>query len=321
MARLDILIVGTSIAGPAFASFLLLSPLKVNITLLERAPRVRPEGQNIDIRGIGIDSIRRLGLERTIRANLTREAGVQLVNSHNQVVASIPASKAGERQGPTADLEMLRGTLARLLVEKCEALDRQLQRENPEQEPNVQFIFDDYVQELEQEGDAVRVRFAKSKLEQRFDLVVGADGLQSRTRQQAFGSDAEIDAQRLHNLGIYGAFFSIPRTAGDTDWRRWFHAPGRRSMMLRPSDRPDRTTVFMHKKSDDPCFSNAARSRDVAAQKALIRETFADMEWHGESQRILAELSDSNDFYYDMFAQVKMEKWSKGRIVLIGDAA
>jgi 2-polyprenyl-6-methoxyphenol hydroxylase-like FAD-dependent oxidoreductase len=28
----------------------------------------------------------------------------------------------------------------------------------------------------------------------------------------------------------------------------------------------------------------------------------------------------TDDFYYDLVAQVKMDKWSKGRVVLLGDA-
>jgi 2-polyprenyl-6-methoxyphenol hydroxylase-like FAD-dependent oxidoreductase len=52
----------------------------------------------------------------------------------------------------------------------------------------------------------------------------------------------------------------------------------------------------------------------------LARETFKDMEWT-QTERVLRELEDSGDFYYDMVAQVKMERWSRGRVVLIGDAA
>ena len=91
--------------------------------------------------------------------------------------------------------------------------------------------------------------------------------------------------------------------------------------MLRPSDRPDRTTVFMHIRTEDQRFTDVAVGpRDVAAQKALLREALVDVGW-SQKDRILQELADSKDFYYDMVAQVKMETWSKGRVVLLGDAA
>jgi 2-polyprenyl-6-methoxyphenol hydroxylase-like FAD-dependent oxidoreductase len=317
--QLQVLIVGASIAGPAFAAFLLLSPLRVHVTILERAPHVRPEGQNIDLRSVGIDAIRHLGLKETVRAHLTGERGVQWIDDNDRAIASIPASKAGERQGPTADIEMLRGTLARLVTERCEELGRENQNGS-----RVEFIYNDYIETLEQLGDSVQVTLANSKHQHTFDLVVGADGLQSRTRWQAFGVEGE--SGRVRKLGIYGGFFSMPRIANDSDWRQWYHTSGRRGVMIRPSDRPDRVTVFMHKKvgdaEEDRRFAALARGGygRAAAQKDLMRETFSDVGWR-QRGRLLRELVASEDFYYDMIAQVKMERWSKGRVVLIGDAA
>ncbi|SMQ53060.1 unnamed protein product [Zymoseptoria tritici ST99CH_3D7] len=314
---LRILILGTSIAGPALASYLLLSPTlssSLSITLLERSPTPRTTGQNIDLRGVGIECIQRLGLLSTIRQHLTGEAGVHWVDENDRPVASITASKEGdEAQGPTAELEILRGRLAEVLVGRCEELG----------EGRVEFMYGDYVEKIEQDEEEVRVRLAKGKKEMVFDLVVGADGLQSKTRRQVFGLSGESD--RVHRLDIYGAFFSMPRTEADDDWRRWFHAPGRRGVMIRPSDRPDRVTVFMHKKtsSDEEAapFQEVARSAygETKAQKELMKETFRGMVW--QEERILRELEDSEDFYYSPVAQVKMEKWSRGRVVLLGDAA
>jgi 2-polyprenyl-6-methoxyphenol hydroxylase-like FAD-dependent oxidoreductase len=82
----------------------------------------------------------------------------------------------------------------------------------------------------------------------------------------------------------------------------------------------------MHKKvgdaEEDRRFAALARSGygRTAAQKDLMRETFSDVGWR-QRGRLLRELVASEDFYYDMIAQVKMERWSKGRVVLIGDAA
>ncbi|KAK4504428.1 hypothetical protein PRZ48_005344 [Zasmidium cellare] len=322
MTSLRVLVVGNSVAGPAFASFLLLSSLRsrVKLTVLERAPHVRPEGQNIDLRNVGLDAVRRLGLEESIRAHLTGEKGVRLVDENDSAVASIAASEPGQTQGPTADVEMLRGTLAQLLEAQLERLNRQ----NSEKGGSpVEFIYDDFVDQLHQQDDEVHITLAKSKAQRVFDIVVGADGLQSRTRRQAFGVEGE--SERLHKLSIYGGFFSMPRLESDTDWRRWFHAPGSRGIMMRPSDRPDRITVFMHKKTsnmtEDKLFSNAATGfRDAAAQKSILVDCFSDIVWT-QKDRVLSELKRSEDFYYDMVAQVKMDTWSIGRVVLIGDSA
>jgi len=50
----------------------------------------------------------------------------------------------------------------------------------------------------------------------------------------------------VKRLGMYGAFSSIPKGPTDSAWRRWYHAAGRRGIMLRPDERKDRTTVFMY---------------------------------------------------------------------------
>jgi len=58
--------------------------------------------------------------------------------------------------------------------------------------------------------------------------------------------------------------------------------------------------------------------RAMDGQKAILKEYFRDLGW--EAPRVLKEMDASTDFYYDMVAQVKMDKWSKGRVVLMGDA-
>jgi len=59
--------------------------------------------------------------------------------------------------------------------------------------------------------------------------------------------------------------------------------------------------------------------RDVAAQKRLLRERMAGFGWL--TPRMLAHLDDTPDFYLDQVAQVVMDRWSSGRVGLLGDAA
>ncbi|OCT50516.1 hypothetical protein CLCR_07161 [Cladophialophora carrionii] len=300
--------------------FLLLSDLppsaKPHITILERASSIRKQGQNIDIRGAGVTIIRKLGLENVIRASTTGEIGVQLVDAANRVWSSSTADKTGQVSTPTADLEILRGTLADICYRRSRSVSEEVQREGG---VGIEFVFGDYLNSLEQEGNQVNVRFAKSGKRQTFDVVVGADGLQSGTRSLAWCAEGEKD--RIRRLGMYAAFFSIPKGPTDTEWRRWYHAPGRRGIMVRPSDQKDRTTVFMSviNEEDERLVQVASKGReDVDAQKRLMADYFQDAGW--ESPRIIEGMMETTDCYYDMVAQVKMDKWSKGRVVLLGDA-
>lgn len=325
MPPLNILIIGCSIAGPALATCLLLSDLpateKPHITIVERASAPRKDGQNIDIRGAGLTIIKHLGLEQAVRAATTGEEGVHWVDDRDRVWASFPADRSGRGLAtPTADVEILRGALADILYRRAKTLGGEAGRA-------VEFVFGDRVDRIDQaDGDKVRVRFAGSGETRVYDLVVGADGLQSSTRSMVWGSGGEGEGegdrfvQRLAG-GVYGAFFSMPVGKTDTMWRRWYRAPGRRAVMVRPDGQRDRTTVFMSviNDSDERLPAVAAKGReDVMAQKELMREYFQDVGW--ECDRIVREMMTTKDFYYDMIAQVKMDKWTKGRVALLGDA-
>lgn len=399
---LNILIVGCSIAGPALATFLL-SPSSSSsrrrpptVTILERAPSLRPHGQNVDVRGAGVTLVRKLGLETLVRAATTGEEGVQWVGPDHQVWASLAAGRSSpsvgdgngngseKRKGgvaastPTAEIEILRGRLAELLYKRCVGVSEDVVRAQGGR-GGVEFLFGTTLDKIEQDGDGVTVHFAtttttpttttttptaagggdvppETPKPRRFDLVVGADGVQSATRKLIWGSGGDEEKTRLHKLGFYGAFFSMPRGPTDSAWRRWYHAPGRRGVMVRPDAQRGRTTVFLGVMSEgdgrlaDVCGGGGggrerekgekeekekggkgekgekeekkgrARSREeeVRAQKELMREYFQDAGW--ESERVVQGMMGTEDFYYDVVAQVKMEHFSKGRVVLLGDA-
>ncbi|KAL2850171.1 hypothetical protein BJY01DRAFT_261829 [Aspergillus pseudoustus] len=322
MAPLNILIVGCGIAGPTLASFLLLADIpaaqKPNITILERESTrsAHLRGQNIDIRGVGVTIIRKLGLEAKIRASTTGEEGVQLVDERNRVWSQNRVDKSGKIQMPTSDIEILRGRLAELCWKNSQRISAEAEREGAK---GIEYIFGEYLDEVKQDDNQVHVRFARSGESRSFDLLVGADGMQSRTRKLVWGEEGE--KERLKRIGMYAGFFSIPREEQDGKWRRWFHAPGRRGIMLRPDSQGVRSTIFMYVVNEkDDRFAKVASKEGggVEAQKALLEEYFTDAGW--ECNRIIREMKATDDFYYDAVSQVKMDSWTKGRVVLLGDA-
>ncbi|KAI9850490.1 MAG: hypothetical protein M1838_005628 [Thelocarpon superellum] len=318
MAPLNILIIGCSIAGPTLAAFLLLAPLpaseKPRITILERSSALRTAGQNIDIRGAGVTIIRKLGLEALVRASTTGEEGVQFVDAENRVWGAFAAGKGGQSRTPTSEIEIMRGTLADICFKRSKSVSDEVQGDGG---AGVEYVFGDSLEGVEQDGDQVHVRFAKSGERRSYDLVVGADGLQSQTRNMVWGVEGEKD--RLKKLGMYAAFFSMSRAKTDSLWRRWFHAPGRRGIMLRPDQQRGRTTALVSVVNEkDTRLVEVATRGHAKEQKKLMEEYFRGVGW--ESERVLDEMTATKDFYYDMVAQIKMDRWSKGRVVLLGDA-
>jgi 2-polyprenyl-6-methoxyphenol hydroxylase-like FAD-dependent oxidoreductase len=58
--------------------------------------------------------------------------------------------------------------------------------------------------------------------------------------------------------------------------------------------------------------------RNAAQQQRLLETAFAGQGW--QVPRLLQAMRDAPDFYFDSVSQVRMDSWSAGRSVLIGDA-
>lgn len=287
------LISGASIAGPALAHQL--GARGWRTTVVERAPQLRDEGQNIDVRGAGREVLRRMDLEDAALAAGTGEVGLRFVDDDGAAVAEFPAGR-GDTAGGTAEMEILRGELSRLLHERT--------REGTD------YRFGEQIRELTDHGDGVTARLAGGE-EIDADLVVVAEGTRSRTRELVL-PEAEVT-----ELGLQVAYLTIPRTADDDRWWRWHSAPGSRSTSLRPDNRGT-TRAMLAFLSDVRGLGELDRD----AQITVLRRTYADVGW--QAPRVLAALDGVEggaSLYFDAVAQIRLPRWSAGRTAVLGDAA
>ncbi|MBI3689961.1 MAG: FAD-dependent monooxygenase, partial [Mycolicibacterium aromaticivorans] len=109
---------GAGIAGPALAGQLTARGWRT--TVIERYPQRRDEGQNVDIRGAAREVVRRMGIEDQVRQANTGEVGTRFVTATGKPAASFPVGAPGGPDGPTAELEILRGELSRILIERTQ---------------------------------------------------------------------------------------------------------------------------------------------------------------------------------------------------------
>jgi 2-polyprenyl-6-methoxyphenol hydroxylase-like FAD-dependent oxidoreductase len=289
-----VLVAGASIAGPALAHWL--RRRGAEVTVVERAPGLRPGGQAVDARGVAKEVIRRMGLDAAVRAACTDTAGAHTVDVDGNVLETHRADDHGG-DGYIAEIEILRGDLSRVLHDdSC---------------GGVEYVFGDRIAELTQDADGVDVAFAGGD-RRRFDLVVGADGLHSALRGMIFGPHERF----VRHLGLVLAFYSVPNEFGLDRWLiEYQDQVSGRSAALRPIQDATRAMAMF----SFPAADFDVDHRDVAAQKRLLCERIAGLGWL--SPRILAQVDDSPDFYLDQVAQVVMDRWSSGRVGLLGDAA
>ncbi|KAI0128249.1 FAD/NAD(P)-binding domain-containing protein [Hypoxylon sp. NC0597] len=307
MSRLKVLISGGGIAGTALAFWL--SKIGHDVTVVEWFPSLRTTGLQLDLRGHGIEVIKRMGLEHAFRERGAPEQGLQIVNSAGKRKAFFPANRTGKGlQSFTTDWEIMRGDLCQLLY--YHSKDR------------AKYVFGTSVESFENKDDGVEVKLTNGNTD-RYDLLVGADGIGSRTRRMMLGSSKidEVDkADGFQPLrGVYIAYFtaSWPMKEDEEYLATVYTATGRRAIMVR-RHKPDKVQVYLICKSDSEKLRNAPKG-DVKKEKEALAEIYQGAGWRIEE--ILKALKDADDFYLEHMGLVKLDSWSRGRVTLLGDAA
>jgi 2-polyprenyl-6-methoxyphenol hydroxylase-like FAD-dependent oxidoreductase len=285
-----ILISGAGMAGLSAA--LNLAATSHDVTIVERATHLRVNGSPIDIRGEAIGIAAKTGVLDEIRAHRVdlTERG-RFVGSHDEVLAEVPDSEISDSDD---DIEIPREDLANILRNA-------LPRSTP-------LRFGDSIAELTDDGAGVDVRFS-SGARQRYDLVVGADGMHSATRRLTFGPEQQF----LRHLGFYVALADLPGYAGTGRDNPLYNYPGHLIGIAAYNDKALAVFIFRSPWIDYDYH-------DLAAQKQILIDAFA-----GHDEWKIPELLDAArkdpEIYFDSVSQIHMPSWHQSRIVLVGDAA
>jgi 2-polyprenyl-6-methoxyphenol hydroxylase-like FAD-dependent oxidoreductase len=305
-----ILICGGGIAGLALAYWLGRGGHRV--VVVERFSALRATGAQVDLRGQGIEAVRRMGLLDVVRRNLVDEAGVALVDARGTARATIMANTSGRgRQSLTSEYEIMRGDLVRVLYEATNDATNDATRDATKD--GVEYVFGMSVEGFEQDAHRVVAHFSDGSSDE-FDLLVGADGQGSRIRR-AIQPAGSPDPYRP--VGIHMAYWFVDRIGSDTDIRHTYNAPGGR-MIMRRSHNPAETQVyFMLREASEE--ASAVHRESVERQKRFWAGRFRDAGW--QADRFLEGMSTTKSFYSQEVLQVRTKTWSEGRVVLVGDAA
>jgi len=233
-----------------------------------------------------------MGLLDRVRSVALDQCGIAWVDGRGRITARMPVG-AFDGEGIISEIEVLRDDLAHVLHEATRA--------------RVEYVFGDTVTELRQDDEGVDVTFENAP-PRRFGLVIGADGLYSPIRRLVFGD------MGLHPLGCAMAWFSAPPSDLD-GWYLMHNAPGGRVASLRPGRTPEATKAGLGLRVDP----STALPRDVDGQRALLSRAFTGVGW--KAPMLLNAMATATDFAFTAVTQVRLPRWSRGRVTLVGDAA
>ncbi|WP_067835188.1 FAD-dependent monooxygenase [Nocardia lijiangensis] len=292
-SKRNVLISGASIAGPALAYWLHRSGFAV--TVVEKASALRGGGYPIDVRGTAIEVVRRMGILPQLQDAHIDSRRFTFLDADGGEVASLhPYAVAGSVEGQ--DLEVGRGDLAAALYTAIR--------------DDVEILFDDSIGTLDQSEHGVDVAFRNGQ-RRTFDLVFGADGMHSHTRELLFGPEEQFHRY----LGYCFAIFTMPNTFGLSRELTLWNTPGR-AVALYATGHHDELHAFLNFHQPEPPFEVL---RNPDAQRDLVATAFADAGW--EVPSIVDAMRDADDLFFDMAGQIRMPSWSSGRVALVGDAA
>jgi len=284
---MHIVINGIGVAGPALAYWLAKSGHSV--LLVEEAPQLRTGGYVIDFWGIGYDLAERMGVIEEIRRHgyLVRE--VRFVGRDGRTRGGFDVSVFG-RLTKDRFTSVRRSAVSAAI---CRAL-----------EGKVEMRFGDSVAGITQHDAGVLVDFDHAP-SRHADLVIGADGLHSRVRRLAFG----VEAAPVFPLGYHVAAFEA------TGYRP------RDELVYVSHGRPGRQVSRFALREDKTLFLFIVRDEYLRGNepKAMLQNALAGFGW--EWPEIASLLDGASDLYFDSVSQVRMDRWTKGRVALVGDAA
>jgi 2-polyprenyl-6-methoxyphenol hydroxylase-like FAD-dependent oxidoreductase len=283
----QILISGASVGGPALAYWL--SRYGFHPTLVERAPQLRDGGYTVDFRGAAhLRVLAKMGILDAIKARQTHLSRITMVDQQGRPVVRIPAHVFA------GDVEILRGDLARILYQATRG--------------TTEYLFGDSITHLDERPGGVRVWFEHSP-PRTFGLVIGADGLHSNVRRLAFGEHDRF----IEDLGFYVSTFPAPNTFGLDHAGLLCSVPGRTSGVFSAGD--GQAIAQLYFTAPHISFHHG----DTTQQKQIVARAFGDMGWR--VPELLAAMEEAPDFYFDSVSQVQLNRWSAGRVGLLGDAA
>lgn len=290
---MKVAISGAGIAGPTLAHWLCASGH--DVTIVEKAPRLRTGGYLVDFWGVGYTIAERMGILPQVLDAGYHFKELRLLNGAGRKAGGF-STDVLTRMTNGRFTTVPRGDLASIIYGSVGG--------------GVETLFGTSISEIHEHEDGVRIVLSDGSVRD-VDLVVGADGLHSKVRRLAFGPESQFEKPLEYRVASFAAEGYEPR---DELVYVANAAPGKQ--FARIALRGNRTMFLFVFRAD---LMTGAEPSNVADSRAVLREVFGDIGW--ESPRFLSAADTAQEIYFDRVSQITIPSWSKGRVILIGDAA
>lgn len=282
--EMRILVVGGGIAGLTLTGLLQQRGFKP--TLVEQIPEYGTVGYVIVLWPSGSRILKGLGVYRSLLDVGLQFTTYNVSDERGQMLHSYSVQNVTEKYGPM--LSTYRPDLINVIKE---AVDPDSIRMSTT------------VDKIDQTNDEVYVTFSDGT-EETYDLVVGCDGVRSKTRDLVFGDVP------LSYSGMTGWSFWVKPNIAKTLQIAEYWGTGK-FFGIWPTK--GRLSVFTSIRD------NVQEPDPVESRIDRIQETFKN--FGGLVPEILEGLNDPNEIFHGYYNDLRMKKWHKGRVVLVGDAA
>jgi 2-polyprenyl-6-methoxyphenol hydroxylase-like FAD-dependent oxidoreductase len=284
-----ILISGGGIAGLSLGFWL--ERFGFEPVVIEHAQRFEPLGHYIALKGNGVAVVREMGLEAACRAREARFGPAVMLTSRGSVLRQDQRSEIDENLGGYIFLRR-----AELHAALFDAVRDKLE-----------IRWGTALESVADTGEVVEIGLSSGRTES-VSLLVGADGIHSRTRHLVFGDGFETPLG-----GHYMGTTVDTDTPLPGDGVYTYFGRGQVVMLTRTSAKQISAVIYHGDGGAKLC------GRDARSVKRLLVEAYAD--FPSEVRAVFAAIDEQAFVFADTIAQVRMPSITKGRVALVGDAA
>lgn len=288
------LIVGLGISGMSAA--ISLKKAGWEPIIIEKAPERRRGGYFIGLFPGGVEAAQKLGAYENIK--------IRTPDS----LESFELDKSGSMMRSQGFLDQPGNPQAALRGDIEEGLWQTLNQ-------SIEIVYNTVPVDIKQNGQVVNVELMNLSTgiiqKETYDLVIGADGLRSTVRSLVFGPHEKYMKSLNAIIVAFQMKKEIPVIKNE------------QSLTLADNKR---SLWFFGIKDTMPTVLFTYRTKDIDSQfkkpiKEVLKDKYKGMFGENFLNHALTELDKAENPLIDSVHQVKMPKWSKGNVVLLGDSA